>query len=246
MAGRLEGKVAVITGAGSGIGEAIAERFSREGAKVVVADISGRQNEVAGRIGGNARAVQVDVSKGTEVQAMFEVARSTFGRIDIVCNNAAIDGVMAKTGEYKEEDFDHVWAVNGRSIFLGMRYAIPIMLVTGGGSIINTTSIASVVAFPTMIGYCAAKGAGLQMTRTAAAEYAAEGIRVNAILPGPVLTGITRHMPAEYIEAVKNAVPQRRMAEPSELANLALFLASDESSFITGAAMTADGGYTIL
>lgn len=246
MTGRLEGKVAVITGAGSGIGEAMAERFVLEGAKVIVADISGNQNEVAKRIGPNALAMQVDVSKGDQVKAMCEKAKEVFGRLDILVNNASIDGVMVKTGEYKEEDFDHIWGVNGRSVFLGMRYAIPIMLANGGGSIINTTSIASVVAFPTMVGYCGAKGAALQMTRTAAAEYAAEGIRVNAILPGPVRTGITRHMPAEYIEAVKNAVPQRRMAEPSELANLALFLASDESSFITGAAYTADGGYTIL
>jgi NAD(P)-dependent dehydrogenase (short-subunit alcohol dehydrogenase family) len=177
---------------------------------------------------------------------MMELTRAAFGRLDILCNNAGIDGKMAPTGEYDEEDFDHVWAVNGRSVFLGMRYAIPMMLATGGGSIVNTTSIASIVAFPTMVGYCAAKGAALQMTRTAAAEYAAQGIRVNAILPGPVLTGITRHMPAEYIEAVKNAVPQRRMADPSELANVALFLASDESSFMTGAAVTVDGGYTVL
>lgn len=159
--GQLESKVAVITGVGSGIREAIAERFSREGAKVIVVDISGRQNEVAQRIGANARTVPVDVSKDSEVLPMFEFARDTFGRIDIVCNNAAIDGVMP-------------------------------------------------------------------------------------ILPGPVLPGITRHTPAEYIVAVKIAVPQRRMAAPSELANLALFLACDESSFITGAAMTADGGYTIL
>src|SRR5260370_17666230 len=107
---------------------------------------------------------------------------------------------MAKTGEYSEENFDQVWSINGRSIFLGMRYAIPMMLATGGGSIVNTTSIASVVAFPTMIAYCAAKGAGLQMTRTTAVEYAALGIPVNAILPGPVATGITRPIPPEYIE----------------------------------------------
>jgi NAD(P)-dependent dehydrogenase (short-subunit alcohol dehydrogenase family) len=246
MAGRLEGKVAVVTGAGSGIGEAIAERFCKEGARVVAADISGRQNEAAKRIGPNCRAVQADVSKSADVQAMLKTAQSAFGRLDILCNNAGIDGAMAKTGEYSEEDFDQVWAINGRSIFLGMRYAIPMMLATGGGSIVNTTSIASIVAFPTMIAYCAAKGAGLQMTRTAAAEYAALGIRVNAILPGPVASGITRHMPAEYVEAVKNATPQRRIADPSELANLALFLASDEASFITGAAMIADGGYTLL
>jgi NAD(P)-dependent dehydrogenase (short-subunit alcohol dehydrogenase family) len=170
MAGRLEGKVAVVTGAGSGIGEAIVERFCKEGARVVAADISGRQNDTARRVGSNCRAVQADVSKGADVRSMLETARSAFGRLDILCNNAGIDGVMAKTGEYSEEDFDRVWAINGRSIFLGMRYAIPMMLATGGGSIVNTTSIASVVAFPTMIAYCAAKGAGLQMTRTTAVE----------------------------------------------------------------------------
>jgi len=246
MTGRLEGKVAVITGAGSGIGEAIAERFCKEGARVVVADISGHQDEVARRLGPSCRAIQVDVSKSAEVRAMVELARSAFGRLDILCNNAGIDGKMAPTAQMAEEDFDEVWAINGRSVFLGMRHAIPVMLQTGGGSIVNTTSIASVVAFPTMIGYCAAKGAALQMTRVAAAEYATQGIRVNAIMPGPVMTGIVRHMPADYIEAVKNAVPQRRIADPSELANIALFLASDESSFITGAALAADGGYTIL
>jgi NAD(P)-dependent dehydrogenase (short-subunit alcohol dehydrogenase family) len=246
MAGRLEGKVAIVTGAGSGIGEAIAERFVREGAKVVAADISGQQEAVAQRLGANCRAIRVDVSKGADIRAMVALAKSAFGRLDILCNNAGIDGKMAPTAEMSEEDFDQVWEVNGRSVYLGMHYAIPLMLETGGGSIVNTTSIASVVAFPTMIGYCAAKGAALQMTRTAAAEYATQGIRVNAIMPGPVMTGIVRHMPADYIEAVKNAVPQRRIAEPAEMANLALFLASDEASFITGAAMAADGGYTVL
>jgi NAD(P)-dependent dehydrogenase (short-subunit alcohol dehydrogenase family) len=246
MAGRLEGKIAIITGAGSGIGAAMAERFCREGAKVIAADISGAQNEVAARIGQACTPVHADVSKGSDIQAMIQVAASQYGRLDILCNNASIDGPMMPTADYSEADFDLVWGINGRSVYLGMHYAIPLMLASGGGSIVNTTSIASLVAFPTMIAYCAAKGAALQMTKTVAVEYAKQGIRANAILPGPVLTGITRHMPAEYIEAVKNATPQGRMADPSELANLALFLASDEASFITGAAMTADGGYTVV
>jgi len=246
MTGRLDGKVAVITGAGSGIGAAMAERFCQEGATVIAADISGAQHEVAARIGAACTPMHVDVAKSADIQAMLQVAMTKYGRLDILCNNAAIDGPMRPTGEYSEADFDLVWDINGRSVFLGMRYAIPLMLASGGGSIVNTASIASLVAFPTMVAYCAAKGAVLQMTKTVAAEYARQGVRVNAVLPGPVSTGITRHMPAEYIEAVKKVTPQGRMGEPMEIANLALFLASDEASFVTGAAMTADGGYTAV
>lgn len=177
---------------------------------------------------------------------MLNLAVAKFGRLDILVNNAAIDGEMMPTGEYPEEEFDRVWAINGRSVYLGMRYAIPLMLQTGGGSIVNTSSMASTVAFPTMTAYCASKGAIVMMTKVAAVEYATKGIRVNVLNPGPVLTGITRHMPAEYIEAVKKATPLGRMADPSEVANLGLFLASDESSFITGSSILIDGGYTSL
>ena len=246
MAGRLEGKIAVITGAGSGIGAAMAEMFVREGAKVVAADISGQQESVAKGIGSSCVPSQTDVSKSADVQAMLNLAVAKFGRLDILVNNAAIDGEMMPTGEYPEEEFDRVWAINGRSVYLGMRYAIPLMLQTGGGSIVNTSSMASTVAFPTMTAYCASKGAIVMMTKVAAVEYATKGIRVNVLNPGPVLTGITRHMPAEYIEAVKKATPLGRMADPSEVANLGLFLASDESSFITGSSILIDGGYTSL
>lgn len=246
MAGRLEGKVAVITGAGSGIGEAMAELFCREGAKVIAADISGQQEAVAKRIGGNCIPSQTDVSKSQDIQTMLNLAVSKFGRLDVLVNNAAIDGDMHLTGEYPEAEFDRVWGINGRSVFLGMRYAIPLMLKTGGGSIVNTSSMASVVAFPTMPAYCAAKGAVVMMTKVVATEYAAKGIRANVINPGPVLSGITRHMPAEYIEGVKKATPQNRIADPMEVANLGLFLASDESSFMTGSSILIDGGYTSL
>jgi NAD(P)-dependent dehydrogenase (short-subunit alcohol dehydrogenase family) len=246
MAGRLEGKIAVITGAGSGIGAAMAEIFVREGAKVIAADISGQQNEVAKQIGSACVPCQTDVAKGADIQAMLNLAVTKFGRLDVLVNNAAIDGEMVATADYSEEEYDRVWAINGRSVFLGMRYGIPLMLKTGGGSIVNTSSMASTVAFPTMSAYCASKGAIVMFTKAAAVEYARKGIRANVINPGPTISGITKHMPAEYIEGVKNASPMGRMAEASEVANLALFLASDEASFITGSSVLIDGGYTSL
>lgn len=246
MAGRLEGKVAVITGAGSGIGAATAKVFHREGAKVVAADVSGLQEEVAKSLGEGCLAVHADVSKSEDVRKMLAAAVETFGRIDILHNNAGIDGAVAHTGEYEEADFDKVWSINGRGVFLGLRYAIPIMLETGGGSIINTASMASMVAFPGMPAYCAAKAAVIMLTKNAAAEYAGRGIRVNAISPGPIRTAITDSLPPELIKGVVDATPIGRFGDPSEVANLALFLASDESSFITGSEMLIDGAYTAL
>jgi NAD(P)-dependent dehydrogenase (short-subunit alcohol dehydrogenase family) len=246
MAGRLEGKVAVVTGAGSGIGAATAKAFHREGAKVVAADVSGLQEEVAKSLGEGCIAVHADVSKGEDVRKMLAVAVDTFGRLDILHNNAGIDGAVAHTGEYEEADFDKVWSINGRGVFLGLRYAIPIMLEHGGGSIINTASMASMVAFPGMPAYCAAKAAVVMLTKNAAAEYAGRGIRVNAISPGPIRTAITDSLPPELIKGVVDATPIGRFGDPSEVANLALFLASDESSFITGTEMLIDGAYTAL
>jgi NAD(P)-dependent dehydrogenase (short-subunit alcohol dehydrogenase family) len=246
MSGRLAGKVAVITGAGSGMGAAFAKKYVAEGAKVIAADISGNENAVAKDLGPSCFPVHADVSKSADVQSMLNAAVTKFGRLDILCNNAGIDGAMALTGEYKEEDYDQIWSINGRGVFLGMRYAIPLMLKTGGGSIVNTASMASVVAFPQMVAYCAAKGAVLMMTKTTAVEYAAKGIRVNAICPGVIRTGITIHMPKEYIDAVAKVTPMGRIADPAEVADLAVFLGSDESSFITGTSILIDGGYTAV
>jgi len=244
MAGRLEGKIAVITGAGSGIGAATAAVFCREGAKVVAVDISGKQEEVAKKIGPNCIPFHADVSKSKDVQAMLNKAVDTFGRLDILYNNASIIGEMSPAGEYSEEGFDEVWAVNGKSAFLGIRYAIPHMLKTGGGSIISTSSMAAVVAFNHEIAYCGAKAAVYMMTKCAAVEYARQKIRVNAILPGAIKTGMTAGMDQAALAVVDNATPMGRMAEASEVATLALFLASDESSFITGSCILVDGGYT--
>ncbi|HEX4108866.1 MAG TPA: glucose 1-dehydrogenase [Solirubrobacteraceae bacterium] len=246
MAGRLEGKVAVVTGGGSGIGAATVEAFHAEGAKVLVADISGLQDQVAEKCGDGVVATRADVSESADVQAMLKAAVDEFGKLDIIHNNAGIDGEVAPTGEMTEEQFDQVWAINGRGVWLGMRYGIPILLAGGGGSIINTASMASMVAFPGMNGYCAAKGAVLMMTRTAAAEYAGQGIRVNAICPGAIRTAITDSLPPELIKGVVDATPVGRFADPSEVASLAVYLASDESRFVTGAGMLIDGGYTLV
>lgn len=246
MSGRLEGKVAVVTGAGAGLGKAIVQRFVREGAKVVAADISGLQNEVAAAAGPNCVPFQVDVSQSAEVKAMLDLAVSRFGGLHVLCNNAGIQGGMKPTGEYDEDTFDRVMAVNAKGVYLGMRHAIPIMLAGGGGSIVNTASMAAVVAFPQMVGYCGSKGAVRMMTKTTAVEYADKGIRVNCFCPGSIDTNMVAGMPKDYIDAVIAANPVKRIGHPREIADLALFLASDESSFITGTEILIDGGYTAL
>jgi NAD(P)-dependent dehydrogenase (short-subunit alcohol dehydrogenase family) len=247
MAGRLEGKATVVTGAGSGIGEGIARAFHAEGAKVVCADISGNEEKVAAELGDGAIAVRTDVAKSEDIQNMIKAAVDAFGRLDVIVNNAGIDGEVAPFHEYKEEDFDKIWSINGRGVFLGMRYALPIMLEQGdGGSIINTASMAAMVAFPGMNAYCASKGAVVMLTKDGAAEYAKQGIRVNAICPGPIRTAITDHLPKELIDGVVGATPMARFGGCDEVGQLAVFLASDESRFITGTTQLIDGGYTLL
>jgi NAD(P)-dependent dehydrogenase (short-subunit alcohol dehydrogenase family) len=169
-----------------------------------------------------------------------------FGRLDVLYNNAGIDGDFFPVGELPEESWDKVQNVNLRGVYLGLRYGIPAMLASGGGSIINTASMAATVAFPTMASYCAAKGGVIMLTKTAAAEYAAQGIRVNAISPGTIQTAITVHLPQEMIKAIIERNPVGRIADASEVASLAVFLASDESAFITGSDYLIDGGYTLL
>jgi len=243
MAGRLEGKVAIITGAGSGMGEATAELFHREGAKVVIADISGEQEKVAKRLGDGAIGVHVDVSKPSDVEAMVDTAVKTFGKLDILYNNAGIDGPQAPTAEYTKEAWDQVISVNLDGPFLGMRYAIPAMAKSGGGSIITTASVAAKVAFANMPAYCASKGGVVMLTKTVAVEYAKDGIRANVILPGLIRTAMTPLLPPDLIKGMEAKTPQNRIADPSEIATVALFLASDDSSFITGESIVVDGGY---
>ncbi len=245
--GQLDGKVAIVTGAGSGIGKAAAKLFAAEGAKVVCADVSGAEAATAMEIGpAQAAAMTVDVAKAADVRGMMERTKALYGRLDVLFNNAGIEGKPAPTTEYDEEDFDRVLAVNARGVFLGMKYGIPLMLETGGGSVINTASVAGLVGFPGLVAYTASKGAVIQMTKTAALEYATAGIRVNAICPGVIWTPMVERFAGGSEEAqaqLTAAEPVGRMGRPEEVAALALFLASDASSFVTGAALPVDGGF---
>jgi NAD(P)-dependent dehydrogenase (short-subunit alcohol dehydrogenase family) len=246
MTGRLEGKVAIVTGAASGMGAAMTRRFCHEGARVAAADLDEKVDEVAKQAGANCVPLHVDVSSSSQVQGMVAQACERFGRLDIICNNAGIQGPLGLTADYDENEWDRVIEVNLKGVFLGMKYAIPEMLKTGGGSIVNTSSMASIVAFPTLPAYSASKGGVSVLTKMTAAEYASQGIRVNAIAPGAIDTGMTRNMPQEYLQGAIDGTLMGRIGTPEEIANLALFLASDESSFITGTETLVDGGYTLV
>lgn len=250
---KLAGKVAIITGAGSGIGRAAANLFAREGASVVVADLSpsgGRETVAQIRAnGGEAIYVEVDVSQAPQVQRMVQAAVDAYGRLDVIFNNAGINFVASVT-ETSEKDWDRVMAVNVKGVFLGCKYAIPAMIESGGGVIINTSSAAGIVGLRGLAAYTASKGAVLQLTRNIALDYAEHNIRANALCPGVTaspmtLTVIETHPnPEAERRRMESVGLLKRMAQPDEIARAALFLASDDSSFMTGAPLIVDGGYT--
>jgi NAD(P)-dependent dehydrogenase (short-subunit alcohol dehydrogenase family) len=244
---RLENKVAVITGAGSGMGKSMAELFVGEGARVVCADRSGKEEATAASLGDAAIAVHVDVAKGEDVRRMINTAVERFGRLDVLCNNAGFGGPIVPFCEHTEENFDNVIAVNLKGVFLGMKYGIEAMLRSGGGSVVNTASMVGLVGWKGHGVYASAKGGVIQMTKCAALDYAERGIRVNAICPGVTWTGLVKLAAVHPVPppgtAVPPGTPMNRWGLASELAAAALFLASDESSFITGVALPVDGGY---
>lgn len=242
--GRLEGKVAVITGAASGIGRDMARAFVEQGAKVVIADISGDENAAAAELGDVAKGFRVDVSRSEDVKAMLDFALASFGRLDILCNNAGVDGALAPIADYDEAEFDRVLAVNLRGVFLGIRHAIP--RIRQGGAIVNTASIAGSVVMPNMPAYCAAKAGVMQLTKVAAVECAPLGIQVNTICPGVIHTQMVANLPGSFIADLEKATPAGRIAEPREVANLAVFLASGEAPYLTGCSINIDGGFTLL
>jgi len=246
--GRLEGKVAVITGAGSGMGRAAAILFAKAGAKVVVADWVAEWGQETVRMvkeaGGKATFINVDVSKEEDIKNMIKTAVDTYGKLNVLYNNAGVFGEVKSTVEISGENFDNVIAINLKGVWLGMKYAIPEMLKAGGGSIINIASIAADVAQRCHTHYAASKGGIVSLSRVAALEYADKNIRVNCINPGPIETPLMLSL-MEDPEASKrflSAVPQGRLAKPEEIAYAALFLASDECPFMTGQAMVIDGG----
>lgn len=245
--GRLDGKVAIVTGAGSGIGRAVAILFAKEGAKAVVNCRTAETGEETVRMireaGGEAIFVKADVSKAEDVKNMINTTIDTYGELNVLCNNAGIDKPGAPVVECTEESFDKIIATNLRGVFLGMKYAIPEMLKTGGGSIINTSSMAADVGVRGHAPYCASKGGIVSLSRVVALEYATQNIRVNCINPGPIATPLQlAAQDPEFRRAYLAAIPQGRLGTPEEVAYIALFLASGESSLITGQALVADGG----
>jgi NAD(P)-dependent dehydrogenase (short-subunit alcohol dehydrogenase family) len=246
---RLGGKIAVITGAGSGMGKAMAEVFVREGAKVVLADISGEQETVAAALGDAALAIHCDVAQEDQVKAMIAAAEDRFGRLDILCNNAGFGGGTAPLADQSIETWDRVHAVNIRGVFLCMKYGIEAMLRGGGGAIVNTGSASAVVGWKGHGVYGAAKAGVHQMTRTAALDYGRAKIRVNAIAPGTIWTGLvpqSKGVPVPPADGWRlPGIPMDRWGESKDIANAALFLASDEAAYITGVILPVDGGYCI-
>ncbi len=253
---RLQGKVVTITGAASGMGKVTALLFAREGARVVAADVNEKGGtEVVGLVkesGGQAAFIRTDVGDSRQVQGMVNFAVETYGKLDVMYNNAGIFGGRGGPIEVSEEDWDKTMDVNLRGTFLCCKYGIPEMIKSGGGSIINTASIASFTGggAPGKQPNCAyntSKAGIVQLTRTTAFAYGRKGIRANAILPGFVDTpmGAPGLGSPGVMDTVIDMLPIPRLGRPEDIANLALFLASDESSYITGASIVIDGGFTV-
>ena len=247
--GVFDGKVALVTGGSSGIGRAAAGAFAREGAWTVVADVNvaaGQETvEQIQAADGTATFVQCDVSDAADVENMVRHARSAYGRLDCAFNNAGIEGELANTADCTEENWDRTLGVNLKGVWLCMKYEIPAMLEHGAGSIVNCASVAGLVGFRNLPAYCASKGGVVELTRATALEYSDAGIRVNAICPGVIRTPMVERVTAgnPEVEAQYMALePIGRMGEPEEIADAALWLCSDRSSFVTGHALAADGG----
>ena len=246
MAERLEGRRAIVTGGGAGIGRAIAERFAREGARVLVADVDGEAAEsVASDLG--LEAQRVDVTDAGQVAALVERAVEAFGGLDTIVNNAGI-GVAATAPETSEDDWQRVLDVCLKGTFLGMKYAIPVIRDAGGGSVINMASVAALVGVKDRAAYSAAKGGVIALTRAAAIDHVEEGVRINCIAPGTVDTPWVGRItagyddPAETRRSMEARQPHGRFVTAEEIAAMAAYLASDDAGSVIGAVMIVDGG----
>jgi NAD(P)-dependent dehydrogenase (short-subunit alcohol dehydrogenase family) len=255
MPGRVEGKVALVTGGASGIGRASALTFAREGAKLIIADMNedgGRQTvHMIMEHGGEAIFVRTDVTQATAVEALISKAVRTYGRLDCSHNNAGISGAgiggdqRALTAEYPDERWHQVLAINLMGVWLCMKYEIVQMLTQGGGAIVNTASGAGLVGLPGNCAYVASKHGVVGLTRAAALEYAQHGIRVNCVCPGYIRTPMTARgmSDPELLPRIIASEPIGRVGEPEEVAEAVVWLCSDAASFVTGHAMAVDGGY---
>jgi NAD(P)-dependent dehydrogenase (short-subunit alcohol dehydrogenase family) len=252
--GKMDDRVAVITGGASGIGKATVELFTKEGARVIVADIQDEQGQaLAEKLGDSATFIHTDVSLEDDVKGMIEYAVDSYGRLDCIVNNAGMGGVKGEIESIPVAEFDRTIAVLLRGVLLGMKHAAPVMKKQGGGNIINISSIAGLRGISQNHPYSAAKAAVIQLTRTVAMELAYHKIRVNSICPGSIVTSIfgasTGMSSAESAKTYDNltrlfekAQPIRRAGLPADIANAALWLASDDSGFVTGHALVVDGG----
>jgi NAD(P)-dependent dehydrogenase (short-subunit alcohol dehydrogenase family) len=249
MADSMKDKVALVTGASSGIGRATALSFAREGAKVVVADmnvIGGEETvEMVKAAGSDAFFVETDVSQAASVEAMISKTVETYGRLDYAHNNAGVEGVLTRTAEQTEEDWDPVIRINLKGVWLCMKYEIPQMLQQGAGAIVNTASGAGLIGVKRMAAYVASKHGVVGLTKTAALEYAKAGIRVNAVCPGviqtPMVARVSGNRP-DVLDKMIAAEPIGRSGQPEEIAEAVVWLCSDAASFVTGHAMAVDGG----
>jgi NAD(P)-dependent dehydrogenase (short-subunit alcohol dehydrogenase family) len=251
MTGRLNGKVALITGGSAGMGRASARLFAREGAKVIVADVAVDGGEETVQMikdaGGEAIFVKADTSKATEVEALIRKALETYGQLDCAHNNAGIEGIVTATADYPEEVWDRVIAINLKGIWLCMKYEIPQMLQQGKGAIVNTSSVFGTNGAAYYSAYSASKHGVAGLTKTSALEYAQSGIRINAVCPGVIHTPmIDRTIGGNpEIEAQLVATePIGRMGEPEEVAEAVVWLCSDAASFVTGHLMAVDGAFS--
>lgn len=246
------GKVAFVTGAANGIGRATALAFAREGANVVVADISEQGNQETARmiedLGGRAIAVKCDVTRTEDVRAALSKTIETFGRLDFAFNNAGVEQKTAVTAELDEAEWDRIVNIDLRGVFLCLKHEIPLMLKQGGGAIVNTSSSAGVKGFKGLAAYVAAKHGVVGLTRAAALDYAAQNIRINAVCPGiidtPMMDRFIGGTP-EGREQVISQSPIGRMGQPEEIANAVVWLCSDAASFAIGHALVIDGGQTV-
>jgi len=254
VAGQLDQKVALVTGGASGIGRATALAFAREGARVVVSDVTvvgGEETvQMIQAAGGTAMFVKADVSQENEVESMVKLAVETYGRLDCAFNNAGIQGDLAQTAECSEENWHRIIAINLTGVWLCMKHAIPFMVQRGSGAIVNTASNFGLVGSNGMPAYAASKHGVLGLTKTAALEYAKAGIRINAVCPGPTQTplvdNVLRQQPQradQIVAAILAREPVGRMGRPEEIAEAVVWLCSEAASFVTGIALAVDGGY---
>jgi NAD(P)-dependent dehydrogenase (short-subunit alcohol dehydrogenase family) len=252
MAGMLDGKSALITGGGGGIGRATALAFAREGARVAVADLMAEAARetvaLVNATGGQAISLSGDMSRDADVRAMIEAVVGAHGRLDCAFNNAGIagwqvDAAGKKTAEWSEEAFDRMIAVNLKGVWLCMRHELPQMQTQGGGAIVNTASIAGLTGLPSSSAYVAAKHGVIGLTKTAAIEYAEANIRVNAVCPGYIRTRMTEPSMQLRGEAILAHTPFKRMGNPEEIDEMVVWLCSERASYVSGAAYNVDGGY---